>query len=181
MNRIPERNRPLVVVLTGVAVLLVVVGGILVASRLAPSPTPTPSSAPASPSPSADGSTPEGATRSFFDAVVAARRIDDPALIEPFVTSSESSAYRTIAGFLAGQKERGRASITTKLDLEGIEVEESGDNARLTATLREAGYDIDIDTGEALESLVTLAPRDLTVELRRIDGLWKVDSFETRA
>lgn len=180
MNRIPERNRPLVVVATGVVVLLLVAGGVLLLGRLGPSPTPTTSLPPsASASPSADASTPEGATRAFFDAVVAARRTDNPDLIEPFVTSRESSAYRTVAGFLAGQKESGKASITTLLEFEDVRVEESGDSARLTATLLEAGYDIDLDTGEPLESPVALDPRSLTVELRRVDGTWKVDSFET--
>lgn len=180
MNRIPERNRPLVIVATGVVVLLLVAGGILLLGQLGPTPTPStslPPSATASPSP--DPSTPEGATRAFFGALVAARRTDDPALIEPYVTSRESSAHRTVAGFLAGQKESGKASITTMLELEDVQVEESGETAQLTATLLEAGYDIDLDTGQPLESPVTLSPRNLTVELRRVDGIWKVDSFET--
>ena len=180
MNRIPERNRPLVVLGTAVIVLLVVAGGVLLLGRLAPSPTPTPPTSPSSPaSPSADASTPEGATQAFYDAVIAARRTDNPDLIEPFVTSRDSSAFRTVAGFLAGQKESGKASITTMLELEDVRVEVSGDSARLTATLLEAGYDIDLDTGEPLESPMTLDPRNLTVELRRVDGIWKVDSFET--
>lgn len=180
MNRIPERNRPLVVLGTAVIVLLVVAGGVLVLGRLAPTPTPTPPTSPSAPaSPSAATSTPEGATRDFYDAVIAARRTDNPDLIEPFVTSRDSSAFRTVAGFLAGQKESGKASITTMLELEDVRVEVSGDSARLTATLLEAGYDIDLDTGEPLESPMTLDPRNLTVELRRVDGIWKVDSFET--
>ncbi len=182
MNRIPERSRPLVIVATGIIVLLLVAGGVLILGQLGPSPTPSTSLPPsATASPSADASTPEGATRAFFDAVVAARRTDNPELIEPFVTSRESSAYRTVAGFLAGQKESGKASITTMLELENVMVEESGDSARLTATLLEAGYDIDLDTGEPLESPVTLDPRTLTVELQRSDGTWKVESFETGA
>jgi hypothetical protein len=180
VNRIPEQNRPLVILATGVVVLLLVAGGVLVLGQLGPSPTP-PTSAPptATASPSADASTPEGATRAFFDAVIAARRTDNAELLEPFVTSRESSAYRTVAGFLAGQKERGKASITTLLELEDITVAETGDSARLAATLHEAGYDIDLDSGQPLESPVTLDPRSLTVELRRTDGRWKVDSFET--
>jgi hypothetical protein len=180
MNRIPERNRPLVMVATAVVVLLLVVGGVLLLGQLGPTPTPSASVPPsATPSTSADASTPEGATRAFFDALVSARRTDAPELIEPFVTSPESSAYRTIEAFLRGQRESGKASITTNLEFEDVKVEESGDTARLTATLLEAGYDIDLDTGEPLESPVTLDPRNLTVELRRVDGTWKVDSFET--
>jgi hypothetical protein len=182
VNRIPERSRPLVIVATGIVVLLLVAGGVLILGQLGPSPTPSTSLPPsATASPSADASTPEGATRAFFDAVVAARRSDNPEFIEPFVTSRESSAYRTVAGFLAGQKESGKASITTMLELENVMVEESGDSARLTATLLEAGHDIDLDTGEPLESPVTLDPRTLTVELQRSDGTWKVESFETGA
>lgn len=182
MNRIPERNRPIVVLAVGVVVLLVVAGGVLFLGQIGPKPTPSTSLPPsATASPSADLSTPEGATRAFFGALVAARRTDDPELIVPFVTSHESSAYRTVAGFLAGQKESGKASITTMLELEDIEVEESGDSARLSATLLEAGYDIDLGTGEPLESPVTLEPRNLTVELDRVDGTWKVESFETGA
>lgn len=181
MNRIPERNRPVVILATGVVVVLLVVGGVLLVGQLGPSPNPSTSPPPsATATPSADASTPEGATRAFFEALVAARRTDDPALIEPFVTSRESSAYRTVEAFLRGQRESGKASITTMLELENVKVEESGDTARLTATLLEAGYDIDLDTGEPLESPVTLDPRNLTVELQRVDGTWKVDSFETQ-
>lgn len=181
MNRIPERNRPLVILAVGVAVLVVVAGGVLLVGRLAPPPGPTPSSSQATASPSANPSTPEGATRSFFDAVIAARRTDDPSLIEPFVTSTSSSAYRTVAGFLGGQKESHKASITTRLDLENVSVQETGDGARLIATLLETGYDINLDTGQPLESPMTLDPRKVTVELRRADDVWKVDSFETGA
>ena len=181
MNRIPERNRPLVILAVGVAVLVIVAGGVLLVGRLGPPPAPTPSGSQVTASPSANPSTPEGATRAFFDAVIAARRTDDPSLIEPFVTSTSSSAYRTVEGFLAGQKESHKASITTRLDLENVSVQETGDGARLTATLLETGYDINLDTGQPLESPMTLDPRKLTVDLRRADGVWKVDSFETGA
>jgi hypothetical protein len=111
--------------------------------------------------------------------VIAARGTDDPAPIEPLVTSRESSAYLTVAGFLAGQRESGKASITTMLELEDLRVEESGDSARLIATLLEAGYDVDLATGEPLESPATLDPRTLTVDLRRTGHVWKVESFDT--
>lgn len=180
MNRVPERNRPLVIIATAVVVLLLVAGGVLLVGQLGPLPSPSPGASPsATASPSPGAATPEGATRAFFEALVAARRTDDPALIEPFVTDRESSAYRTVEAFLRGQRESGKASITTMLELEEVDVEESGDTARLTATLLEAGYDVDLDTGEPLESPVTLDPRRLTVELQRVGGTWKVDSFET--
>lgn len=181
MNRIPERNRPLVILAVGVAVLVIVAGGVLLVGQLGPPPASTPPGSQATASPSANPSTPEGATRAFFDAVIAARRTDDPSLIESFVTSTSSSAYRTVEGFLTGQKESHKASITTRLDLENVSVQETGDGARLTATLLETGYDINLDTGQPLESPMTLDPRKLTVELQRADGVWKVDSFETGA
>ena len=182
MNRVPERNRPLVILVAGVVLLLLVAGGILLLGQLGPAPTPTPSLAPsAQASPSADVTTPEGATRAFFDAVIAARRTDDPSLLEPFVTGTTSSAYRTVAAFLAGQKDKHKASITTQLDLEDIHATEAGDTARLTATLLEAGYDISLDNGQPLESPMALAPRKLTVDLVRTAGVWKVESFETGA
>lgn len=181
MNRLPARYQLPLIAGVSLVVVLLVVSAVLLASRIGP--TPTPSIQPTSPSPSAspDISTPEGATRAFFEAVIGARRTDDPSLLEPFVTSTSSSAYRTVAGFLAGQKESNKASITTRLDLENVSVQETGDGALLTATLLEAGYDIDLDNGQPLESPMTLDPRKLTVELRRADGVWKVDSFETGA
>ena len=181
MNRLPARYQLPLVAAVSLVVVLLIVGGVLLLGQLGPTPNPTASSPPSTTAaPSADTSTPEGATRAFFDAVIAARRTDNPELIEPFVTSRESSAYRTVAAFLAGQKESGKASITTMLQLEDVSVEESGDSSLLTATLLETGYDIDLDTGQPLESPVTLDPRSLTVELRKTDGVWKVDSFETR-
>lgn len=179
---VPERYRPLVIAATGVVVVLVVVGGVLLVGQLGLTPNPTPSASPVTTtSPSAYTSTPEGAARAFFGAVIAARRTDDPSVIEPFVTGASSSAYQTVAAFLAGQKDAHKASITTQLDLQNVSVTEAGDTARLTATLIEAGYDISFDTGEPLESPMTLAPRKLTVDLRRTGGMWKVESFETGA
>lgn len=182
MDRLHPRYQLPLVVGVSVLVVLLVAGGVLFLPRLGSPPAPTGSLGPsATASPTGGESTPEGATRAFFDAVVAARRTNDPAFIEPFVTGRESSAYLTVAGFLAGQQQSGKASITTRLELQDISVEEAGDSARLTATLLESGYDIDLESGEPLESPVTLEPRRLTVELRRIDGAWKVDSFETGA
>jgi len=179
MRRIPERSRLPVLVGVSLLALLLVAGAVIVVPRLVPA-TPTPRLSPSFPGSSSPGpSTPEAAVWAFFDGLVEARRTDDPSLIEPFVTNAQSSAYRTVAGFLAGQREAKKASITTLLELEGIKVEETGDAAHLQATLLEAGYDIDLDSGEPLESPVTLEPRDLMVELRRLDGAWKVDSFET--
>ena len=127
MNRIPERRRPLFVLAASLAVLLVVAGGVLLVGRLTPTPTPTtlPTSS-ATASPSADPSTPEGAVRAFFAAFKEARRTDDPALIRPFVTGEQSSAYLSVQGFLLGQKAVKKASVLTVQQLENISVQTTG-------------------------------------------------------
>src|SRR5689334_8149702 len=112
MNRIPERNRPLFIMPTGVVIALLVVAGVLLLGRIGPTPTRSPSLPPSTEaSPSIDPSTPEGAIRSFFAAFKEARRTDDPALIRPYVTSDQSSAYLSVQGFLLGQKAVKKASV----------------------------------------------------------------------
>jgi len=181
VNRIPERSRPLVILATGVVVLLLVAGGVLLVGQLGPSPTPTTSSSPsATASPSADTSTPEGATRAFFDAFALARRTDDASLVAPFVTGTESSAYRTVDAFLRGQREVGKASITTVLRLENLSTTTNGDRSTVVFDFTEGGYDISLDTGEALESPEVLPTTRVTVELLLRDGQWLVDSYESQ-
>jgi uncharacterized membrane protein len=182
MNRIPERRRPLVVLIASLAVLLVVAGGVLLIGRLTPTPTPTTSpTSTASTSPSADPSTPEGAVRAFFAAYKDARRTDDPALIRAHVTGEQSSAYLSIQGFLLGQKAAKKASVLTVQQLENISVQSTGDSATVQLVYTEGGYDISLDSGEPLESPGVLAPRDVTMELRRIDGRWLVETYEAKS
>jgi len=182
VNRIPERKRPLVILATGVVVLLLVVGGVLLLGQLGPTPTPSTSAPPsASATPSADPSTPEGAVRAFFAALKEARRTDDPALIRPYVTSEQSSAYLSVQGFLLGQKAVNKASVLTVQTVEDVDVETSGDTATVRLVYTEGGYDISLDSGEPLESPNVLAPRDVTMELRRIDSRWLVESYEAQA
>jgi hypothetical protein len=179
VNRIPERNRPLVILATGVVVLLLVAGGVLLVGQLGPSPTPTPPGSPtATASPSADPSTPEGATRAFFDAFAQARRTDDASIVAPFVTGTESSAYRTVDAFLRGQKESGKASVITTNDLSGFGVDVQGTTATVMVTQQLGGYDIDVDTGEPRESPTLLPPTSFRVVLKLVDGRWLVDEFE---
>lgn len=181
MNRIPEHNRPLVILATGVVVLLLVAGGVLLVGQLGPSPTPTPLASPtATASPSADSSTPEGATRAFFDAFAQARRTDDASIVAPFVTGTESSAYRTVDAFLRGQREVGKASITTVLRLENLSTTTNGDRSTVAFDFTEGGYDISLDTGEPLESPEVLPTTRVTVELDLRDGRWLVDSYESQ-
>lgn len=179
MNRIPERNRPLVVLLTAVVVVVVVAGAVLLTARLGP-PTPSPSTMPSmSTSPSVGMTTPEGGVRAFFEAFARARRTDDPALVLSSTTGEQSSAYRSVAAFLLGQKEQGRASITTVLELENFSVTTSGDQSTVAFDLTEGGYNIDIDTGEPLESPEILPTTRVTAEVALQNGQWLVDSYES--
>jgi hypothetical protein len=184
MNRIPERRRPLFVLAASLAVLLVVAGGVLLVGRLTPTPTPTPTALPTASSTAtaaADPSTPEGAVRAFFAAYKEARRTDDPALIRAYVTGEQSSAYLSVQGFLLGQKAAKKASVLTVQQLENINVQSTGDSATVQLVYTEGGYDISLDSGEPLESPGVLAPRDVTMELRRIDGRWLVETYEAES
>jgi hypothetical protein len=179
VNHIPERNRPLVILATAVIVLLVVVGGVLLLGRLEPSPSPTPPTSPSTPaSPSADASTPEGGTRAFFDAFARARLTDDPAIVEPFVTGTSSSAYLTVDAFLRGQEEAGKASVITTNELSGFGVDVQGERATVMVTQQLGGYDIDINTGEPRESPTLLPTTDFRVVLMQVDDRWLVEEFE---
>jgi hypothetical protein len=185
VNRIPDRRRPLVALATAAGVLVLVVVGVLVVARLASPETATPSltGTPSQPAtttspPSADPSTPEGAVHAFFAALKEARRTDDPALLRPHVTSDQSSAYLSVEGFLLGQKAVNKASVLTVQVVEDISVDTTDDTATVRLVYTEGGYDISLETGEALESPSVLAPRNVTMELRRISGRWLVDSYE---
>lgn len=180
MNRIPERRRPLFVLTASLAVLIVVAGGVLLIGRLTPTPTPTtlPTSS-ATASPSTGLSTPEGAVRAFFEAYAQARRTDDPWPILPLTTGAASSAYRSVEAFLLGQKEVGKASITTVLQLENFSVTTESDRSTVTFDLTEGGYDISLDTGEPLESPEVLPTTQVTVELSQADGLWLVERYRS--
>ena len=158
--------------------VVVVLVAVLLAGNSGPSPTPTPSTtASASSDPV---STPEGAVRAFFEAFADARQTDDPSLVEPYVTSKSSSAYLSVAAFLQGQKEGGKASVTTVLRLENVNVDESGTSATVTFDYTEGGYNIDPATGSPLESPAILpSTRDVAV-VHKIDGRWLVDSFQTQ-
>lgn len=186
MNRFPARYQLPLIAAVSLLVVLLVAGAVLVAGRLAPSasPTVTPSasataSAPASASPSVDASTPEGAVRSFFEAFARARRTDDPSLVLDLTTGEESSAYRSVAAFLLGQREIGKASVTTVLELENFDVSTDGDRSTVTFDLTEGGYDVSLDTGEPLESPTVLPTTRVTVELGNVGGDWLVERYRS--
>lgn len=180
MRRIPERSRLPVLVGVSLLVLLLVAGAVIVAPRLVPpTPRPSPSSdAPGSPSP--EPSTPEAAVRAFFSAFSRARKNDDPTLVLPFVTGETSDAYRSVKGFLDGQRAVGKASILTIQRLDNLVVESAGAVATASFDYVEGGYDISLDTGQPLESPNVLPSFRVTVTLKRVDSSWLVDAYTSR-
>lgn len=116
--------------------------------------------------------------RAFYEALAKARETDDPSIVEPFVNGTDSSAYSTAVSFLLGQKEVGKASITTVNELSNFEVTVDDDRAIVNFDHRVGGYDIDFDTREPLESQVELPVRRKVAEVVRVDNRWLVKSFE---
>jgi len=176
---VPERYRLALVAATSLIVVVIVAGTIVLLSRPGPTPVESPT-ATAVVSPSIDPSTPEGAVRSFFDAFAKARRTDDPALVVPFVTGKDSAAYQSVAAFLQGQKDVGKASVTTVLRLENVQVQPSDSTATVSFDYTEGGYNIDPKTGRAIESPVVLPTTKVVAVVRQIGGRWLVESYETR-
>jgi hypothetical protein len=72
----------------------------------------TPTATPA-PTPTDPRSTPEGATRAFFDGVLKGTEDDDPSLVEPYVTSKDSSAYLSVPDSSAVRQGVNRGSVVT--------------------------------------------------------------------
>jgi hypothetical protein len=174
---VPERYRLPVAVATSLIVVVIVAGAILLLNRPGPTPVLSPSPT-AIASPSLDLATPEGAVRAFFDAFARARRTDDPSIVAPFVTGTGSSAYRTVDGFLSGQKAVGKASVITTNTLSGFGADIKGQTATVMVTQQLGGYDIDVKTGEARESPTLLPSTNFRVVLKQVDGRWLVDEFE---
>ena len=173
---VPTRYRLPVAIVASVGVVAVVLVVLLAGGSDRPNDTSPPR---ASPSASIDPyAAPENSVRAFFEAFAQARRTDDPSLVKPFVTSEDSSAYLSVSGFLLGQKEVKKASVTTVLRLENLRVESSATTAPVTLDYTEGGYDISLDTGEPLESAAILPTTQVTVELVLSDGRWLVDSYE---
>ena len=180
-----EKYRLPFVALIALAVVAVVVVAVIglgslgsTATSAAPTPSPmlTPTATP-EPTPTDPRSTPEGATRAFFAAFAKAWKTDDPSLVEPYVTSKESSAYLTVAGYLGGAQGVGRASIITIDSLDSMTSRVAGDTATVDFYYTEGGYDINPSTGAALESPTLLAPVHLTATLKLVNGLWLMDSY----
>jgi hypothetical protein len=182
-----ERYRlPVVAAVALVTVVAVVVAVAAFGSMgsSAPSASSTPTRTPSAtatpvPTPTDARSTPEGATRAYFDAFSKARKTNDPSLVEPYVTSKESSAYLTAAGFLGGAQGVNRASVVTVDRLDNMTSQISGDAATVVFDYTEGGYDINPSTGAALETPTVLAPVHVTATLKRVNGLWLMDSYVT--
>lgn len=138
---------------------------------------PSPSASQPSDATASPDDTPEAAVRAFFDAFAEARETDDPTLIEPFVNGMDSSAYQTAAGFLLGQQEVGNASVVTVQELSDFEVEISSDNANVSFSLIEGGYDVDLESGDPLESPVILPAERVRADLVRVEGRWLLDRY----
>ena len=92
------------------------------------------------------------AVRAFFEAFAEARETSDPSVIEPFVNGTDSSAYLTAAAFLDGQAEQGKARSSRCNELTDFDVDEQDDAAVVSSPSLASGYDIDLETGEPLES-----------------------------
>ena len=173
---VPTRFPPPIAILASVAVVAVALLAVTVLGQPRPSNTPGPSASPfASIDPSAN---PESVVRAFFAALARARPIDDPSLLVPFVTSTDSSAYLTAAGFLEGQKSVGKASVITVNELRDLRVETQDGEAVVIFIHHVEGYDIDYDTGEPLESPNAHPVRTVRVEVREVGGRWLVERFE---
>lgn len=156
------------------AVALILLPGRLGAPETSPTPTETTQQSPTE----GAGETPEAAVRAFFDAFAQARETSDPSVIEPFVNGTDSSAHLTAAAFLQGQAEQGKGSITTVQELTDFDVTHDGDRAVVEFTYVAGGYDIDLESGEPLESPEVLEPSRVRAELVRVDGRWLLDSYE---
>jgi len=180
LDRLGHWRLPVIAVMSllialGVVVAILLVGRTPTELNGSPSPRAT-ASQPVSFAPL--GSTPQSAVRAFYEALAEARETDDPSIVEPFVNGIRSSAYQTAAGFLEGQRAVGIASITTINELTNFDVEMNGDAATVTFDHRDGGYDIELDTGQPLESPVALPERRKMAVVLRVDGRWLVDSFE---
>lgn len=182
MNALRRYQLPLIV---AVATLVVVgvVAAIVGLGSVGYGPTATAShvaSAAPTRSPTDPLSTPEGATRAFFHAFAEARKTDDPKLVEPYVTSTKSGAYLSVAGFLGGELAVHRASVLTVQRLDNMSSQVSGDTATVVFDYTEGGYNIDPDTGKPTETPNVLPPYNVTATLKRVDGRWLMDSYESR-
>jgi hypothetical protein len=175
---IAPRYRLPVAILASVALVALVFVGVSFLGQPDASDQPIPTETPRSSATAPAGDTPESAVHAFFAAFAEARETSDPSVIEPYVTGTDSSGYLTAAAFLNGQAEQGKGSVTTVQELTDFDVTQNDDSAVVEFTYLAGGYDIDLDTGEPLESPEVLEPSRVRAQVIRIDGQWLLDSYE---
>ena len=177
--QLPTRYRTPILALIAVVLGLLVVGGILLVGRIGvPEASPSPSYSTPVASATDPSSTPEGAVRAFFQALGSARRTDDASVLEELVTSKNSSAYLTAAGFLDGQRAVGKGSVLTVNEITDVMVVADGTQATVTFRHRQVGYDIDLKTGQPRESPTALPVTNVRAVVVQSGSRWLVDSFE---
>ena len=106
------------------------------------------------------------------------RKTDDPSLVEPYVTSKDSSAYLTVAGFLGGDPGRQpRLGHHRRKPRQHDEQRCAATRRPSTSTTRRAAT----TSTPALELRwrrpTVLAPVHVTATLKLVNGLWLMDSY----
>lgn len=179
MDKMRRYQLPLaigVAVVVVVAVVAAVVGLGGAGSGASPTPSRAASLAP-TPSPTDPLSTPEGVTRAFFHAFNKGWRTDDATAVEPYVTSKNSDAYLSVAGFLGGGKAVNKAAVITTEKLDNMKSSVTGDTATVDFDYTVGGYNVALDSGKPLETPNVLAPVHVKVDLKKVGGHWLVDSY----
>ena len=180
-----ERYRLPFVALVALAVVGVVVvavvglGSLGSSAKSAPpthSPSLTPTAIPA-PTPTDPLSTPEGATRAFFSAFNKGWLTDDPTMVKPYVTSTDSSAYLSVSSFLGGEKAVHRAAVITTQKLDNMQTAITGTTATVQFDYTVGGYNTNVDTGTPVETPNVLAPVHVKVALKLVASQWLVDAY----
>ena len=179
-----ERYRLPVVAAVALAAVVVVVGAVAVFGSMgsgAPTAistaarTPSASATPA-PTPTDPRLSPEGATRAFFAAFNKGWLTDDPSLVTPYVTSTDSSAYLSVSSFLGGEKAVNRAAVITTQKLDNLTTAITGTAATVEFDYTVGGYTTNLD-GAAIETPNVLAPVHAKVTLKLVAGQWLVDAY----
>src|SRR5450759_1104055 len=182
-----ERHRLPFVAAVAVAVSAVVVAAVIVLgstgsstkssdSTRPPSTAPTATAIP-TPTPTDPRSTPEGATRAFFSAFNKGWLTDDPTLVMPYVTNTDSSAFLSVSGFLGGEKAVHRAAVITTQKLDNMQTTIVGTTATVEFNYTVGGYNTNVDTGTPIETPNVLAPVHVKVTLKLVAGQWLLDAY----
>jgi hypothetical protein len=182
-----ERYRLPFVATVAVAAAAMVVAAVIGLGSLGSSAKDTPSTPPPSPAPTATAtpaptatdplSTPEGATRAFFSGFNKGWLTDDPTLVTPYVTSTDSSAYLSVSSFLGGEKAVHRAAVITTQRLDNMQTAIAGTTATVEFDYTVGGYNTNVDTGTPVETPNVLAPVHVKVTLKLVAGQWLVDEY----